>query len=143
MYRGARLAHSLRFGIKFLRATNRVGIRDDDLVTFDFFLFALRSIEGSETSHIDAYEAAAADPFLKIITIGAFRCIKDGGSENIHLVHELRYQINRSGDQHCSPPVTTDILRRTPDHGVIFDFQALPLAQYTKVSNPTGSAPAK
>ena len=61
------MAHSLRIGFKFLRATNRVEIRDDDLVNFDFFLLALRSIEGRENPQIDAYKAAAADPFLKII----------------------------------------------------------------------------
>ena len=70
------MAHSLRISLKFLREKNRVDIDNDDLVNLDSFLNALCSIEGREISQIDAYEAAAADPHLKIIKNCAYRCIK-------------------------------------------------------------------
>ena len=62
----ARLADSLRIGLKFLCATNRVDTRDDGFVNLDSFLHALCIVEGRKTPHIDAYDAASADPSLKI-----------------------------------------------------------------------------
>ena len=62
--------------IAVLRSINRVDTRDDGFVNFDSFLSALSIVEGRTTPHIDAYDAASADPSLKIAKIGALRYIK-------------------------------------------------------------------